>query len=193
MKNVANMLGPIKENIDYSIIGNHEEKYVKFNGFDIYDYFCSDLMPNCKKIGGLAVGNINFKYKGSVKSIRTAIMHGTGGGGYREGYPMNNCLDLFRKFRCDLHIMGHVHKLESRMFEYLTTDKNGKIIKTYVYYVIAGCFLETYVVGNKNYFEAKKGTPSDIGFIQYNMERSNGKWRTNLFKYRWINDRYELV
>lgn len=196
MQIVYEKLKPIKNTIDYIIIGNHSENYVKYNLSNIYEYFCMDLLKLSYKsmLGFLAMGRIIVKQpKGKSNiSIRTVLSHGVGGGGYREGYSINNIMDIFRSFDCDLHIIGHTHKLLAKPFEYETIDINNKYSKIIKWYGNSGCFMDRSVIGHRGYFEGHKGMLSEIGFLEFKIKRYTKGWHTELIEHQWLNERYEL-
>lgn len=197
MQYFAEMIKPLKENILFCMVGNHEESYVKYNGFDIYDYFCTDLMK-VEKMGFEAIGNLTFKTisgenNHTSKMLRLALTHGTGGGGFREGYAINHCTDIFKKYRCNIHIMAHLHKLESKTYQSLITSQAGKMIKEYIWYCVNGCFLDSHVPGKKNYFEGRKGHPSDIGLFEIRVDKISNSWNYKVLKHLWKNGRFDLV
>ena len=164
-------IDPIRDTIVAALVGNHEETNIKYNHFDVYDYYCDAL--DCKKLGYAGIFNLflaSSPKNPHRKQIRIGLTHGHGGGGFREGYALNNCMDTFRFWRCDINIMGHVHKLEYAKYPYVTTNNNGKLIGRVAHYGIGGCFLKTYVEGNRAYFEGKKGPLSQIGFLQFDID-----------------------
>jgi predicted phosphodiesterase len=188
MRAFYNSLKSIQDKVKFCIAGNHEETYIKYNGFDVIDYLCSDLLPGCQKLGFSAIGNIKTVCHKSSKMLRFALTHGTGGGGYREGYPVNHVLDIFKKYDCDIHVMGHVHKLVVEDFDFLTVNKMGNLAGYKKYYCVSGCYMKTYVSGNRNYFEGRKGMLSDIGFIELSIDKKDGKWyyRVDKIKYEGV-------
>jgi predicted phosphodiesterase len=185
MKCLYQKVKPIEDKIKFSLIGNHEETYIKHHGFDVYDYFCTDLLPNCQKLGYQAIGNIRINDGSSKKIIKIALTHGSGGGGYREGYPLNNCVDIFNKFDCDINVMAHVHKLLSKCYHYVTISKSNKMITKKKFYGISGCFLKTFVVGTRNYFEGQKGTLSEIGLLEISVQKKEKGWEYDMKPYEF--------
>jgi hypothetical protein len=180
MKYFYEKIKPIEDTIKFALIGNHEEAYIKHNGFDVYDYLCKDLLPDCEKLGYQALGNIRINDGTSKKILKVALTHGSGGGGYREGYPLNNCIDIFQKFDCDINVMAHVHKLLSKCYSYVTISRTNKMVETKKFYGISGCFLKTFVVGNRNYFEGKKGTLSEIGILEITIKKTSKGWEYDM-------------
>jgi hypothetical protein len=163
-------LKPIKDLIDCALIGNHEESFIKHNGFDVYDYLCSDLI-GCYKLGFSALVRYKVNAGGSVKSFTGAVSHGTGGGGFREGYPVNHVLDISKKYNVDFNLIGHLHKMTTQSFKYMSMNQVDDIIYETKHYGTSGCFLDTYREGTRGYFEGRKGMLSDIGFLEYKIER----------------------
>src|SRR6056297_1302053 len=146
---------PISHYIKYAVIGNHEETNVKYNHFDVYDYYCNEI--GCAKLGYLALGRIITSSTGKTHTLRTCITHGRGGGGGKLlGYPINYAEDRFRKYDIDVGFVGHIHKLVAQP----TPPKMGlnkvlKVTKRVRWNVVCGCFLETHTEGNSGYFEGQ--------------------------------------
>ena len=187
-------LEPIKDLIKYTIIGNHEESYVKWNGSDVYGYFNKELLglePSAK-LGYTAMGRILLTNHKKTVTIKLALTHGTGGGGFREGYPLNNCLDIFKKYDCDVHVMGHTHKFVNTAYPFLSMNKVGDRQDRIKWYCCSGCFMDTYVEGNRNYFEGKKGMVSEIGFLELFARESKG-WTYVMRKHQFINGDYIIT
>lgn len=175
----VNNMEPIKDLIKYSIIGNHEEKFIKYNGFDVYDYFCKDLL-NSKKLGFASILNLNMNKGGHGQIIRIGLTHGTSGGGYREGYHRNHITDVFKYWDVNVCVHFHIHKLDAWSIPKLTSSQTAKLKKTKKWFAAGGCFLETYCEGNSGYFEGRKGTLSDIGFLELKVWKVGSNWEYKL-------------
>jgi len=172
MKEFYEAIKPIKQYFKQALVGNHEESYIKHGGFDVYDYLCNDLLGDCSKIGyqGMVVYRCGTASENRRKPVKFALTHGSGGGGFREGYPLNNLMDIFRKFRADFYVMGHVHKLVSHHSDYVTTDHQYNIQYDREWYGTSGCFLDTLRLGHRNYFEGNKGELSHIGMLEATID-----------------------
>lgn len=187
MKAFYDSIKPVAKYMGHALVGNHEESYIKHGGFDVYDYLCSDLLEDCRKVGffGMVRFDVGSAHRGSFSFCLT---HGTGGGGFREGYALNNMFDIFRKFRADFYVMGHVHKIETRHYDFQRVAMQGPTVKRdREWYGCSGCFLDSYRVGNRNYFEGQKGEMSHIGFLEaridYVSRNGKGGWETTLIKH----------
>jgi hypothetical protein len=183
MKEFYAAMKPIKEYFKQALVGNHEESYIKHGGFDVYDYLCSDLMGGTTKLG--YQGMVQYtcgEHDRNRKNIIFSLTHGCGGGGFREGYATNNLFDVFRKFRSDFYVMGHVHKIESRHMDYSTISRVGKYQADREWYGVSGCFLDTFRVGHRNYFEGNKGELSHIGMLEARIDCENDIWKKDLVK-----------
>lgn len=167
---------------NYALVGNHEESFIKHGGFNVYDHICTSLLPNCKKLG--FSGMVKFDCGTSSRaSFVVCLTHGTGGGGFREGAKINNLFDIFRKFHADFYIMGHVHEVDTKHYDYIEISKSGKMKKVREWYGLSGCFLDTYKEGQRNYFEGHKGGLSHIGFLEARIDRCSDEWKTELIKH----------
>jgi len=170
IEHIYQKLDPIREKCVALLCGNHEEQYIKRNSFDVYDYLASFFPDKELKLG--YVGFLKFGINRQPEKDRPnltyviALNHGTGGGGYREGYPINKVHDQFRWFDADISIMGHLHVLyeDSKIFTGVTNT--NKIKESKRCWGISGCFLKTFICGNTNYFEHKGKSASDIGMLR---------------------------
>ncbi len=192
-KKVFEKLKPIKDKIKYVVAGNHEESFIRHNGFDVIDYFTTDLLglDSSAKLGYSAIGKIVLTNHGKTLTLKLSLTHGTGGGGFREGYPVNNCLDIFKKFDCDIHVMGHTHKFVNQSFPFISVNKVGKRQDRVKWFCNTGCFMDTYKEGNRNYFEGKKGMVSEIGFLELHAYEKHG-WHYSVKKHQYINGEYYI-
>ena len=171
MKNVYRAIAPIEKRCLGVIIGNHEEQYIRQHNFNIYDYLCEDLIDfQYKKQDGtndLEIGYTGFiVLKSKDKVLRVYVNHGTGGGGFLEGYPINLVHRITKSFIADIYIMGHIHQLKVDRQNFISADSEGNLIKREAYWGISGCFLETYRNTKVNYFEHKGRWESAIGMLK---------------------------
>jgi len=163
---------PIKDKCVGLLYGNHEDTYRQHNTFDVVKYM-SD-----------AIKTANFKHKAWVTlnfvrsrqgtPIKISMCHGKGGGGIREGYPLNRCYDTFRWDMADIHIMGHLHRMIAKMSHY-NRYEYGVLRKDPVWFGVNGCFLAKSTEGNDGYFEQSSGEESSIGLIKQTIVPANGK------------------
>ena len=176
---VYQTLDPIREKCLALVCGNHEEAYIKYNSFDVYDYFASMFPDDDLKIGYvgfLKLGIIHQENRERPNQTYViALNHGTGGGGYREGYPINKVHDLFRWTDADINIMGHLHLLYEDSKDFIGVTQSNKIIFNNRHWGVSGCFLKTYVLGNTNYFEHKGKPTSDIGMLKATIKVGSEK------------------
>ena len=182
-EHVANNLMPIKDKIIAMIYGNHEESYVKHNSFDPIRYLNKTLGGDIPILG--YTGFINFSVYDVEKSLYRIVFyvnHGYGGGGFREGYPLNKIHDISRWKKADVFVMGHIHQMHVDRKVVAAVDKNGKFVKREQYYGTNGCFLYKEKDDTRGYFEGKPGPASDIGMLKLNTNRATKK---NNLKMSW--------
>jgi hypothetical protein len=179
---VLETLAPIQHLIKYSVIGNHEESYIREHHFDVYDYYSHFL--GCQKLGFF--GLIRFTVSCPGKSTQGVqrdfgITHGRGGsGGKTLGYPLNWTKDIFEKFELNVGVAGHRHKLIVHPALKLLVNQNLKLVKRTRWYAVAGGFLDSYTIGNSGYFEGAMGETSDVGFLEYKIDRAHEGWKSEL-------------
>ena len=107
--NLLKYLAPIKDKCVGLLAGDHEDSYRKYHAFDVVHYLCREL--DCDNLGHKAWVSLQFKYnKNKSIPFKIVAVHGSGGGGMREGYSTNKVYDLFRWDIADVHVMGHLHQ-----------------------------------------------------------------------------------
>lgn len=171
MEAVFKAIEPIQDKCLCLLCGNHEESYIKYNSSDIYSRFVNMFRNPPPKVGYVGFLKLIFSTKGrKLYSPVIALNHGHGGGGYREGYPLNKLWDVFRWTDADISVMGHVHKLEEDDKKFVGVTQQNTLRKRRRYVGISGCFLWTYMEGNANYFEHTGRNESDIGMLKCNIK-----------------------
>lgn len=202
MKEFVEFLGDLKNDVDIALIGNHEEAYIKHNGFDVYDYLCTDLLGNKDlQLGfkGLVRYTIRMpKRRGLSANFDLALSHGSYGGGFREGYVLNLIFDLFKDIEADIYAIGHLHKMAYKVTEYYRLSDGRatplRFLEKKRLHLVNGCFLQKYKLGHRAYGEGKKGQSIDIGFYEVeffrqNLVRDDGKYYDEI-TFRVIEHRY---
>ena len=164
-------LKPIEHLILACVCGNHEEQYIKRHSFNVYDHYCKLFSSKPVKLGYVGFYRLLFKRfdKSETHKIDCALNHGQGGGGFREGYPLNKLFDTFRWTQAEVNIMGHVHTLAEDSQTFMAVGNNAKLKMIKQLYGISGCYLKTSVDGNTNYFEHKGRPQSKIGMLRLNV------------------------
>lgn len=168
---------PIADKCLALLRGNHEEAFEKYNSSSIYKYICDKFPNDPVRLGYKGLLKVGISYRGDQKSGRTRarrtftidLNHGNGGGGKREGTPLNNLHDTFRWTFADVCVMGHTHDLIDDERKINDINQANKLIKRKRYYGISGCFLRTYVEGHKNYFENKGASEKPIGMLRLSV------------------------
>lgn len=190
MRYFYKLIEPVKEHFTHAFIGNHEESYIKHNSFDLYDYFCTDLMGGkCEKLGFSGYLTLSLRPHGDRNSagsrrLTIAGTHGSGGGGFTAGYTKSHLVETFRWYRCDVYVMGHVHHCETYSPSFRTTNSSTCKPDTRVeHYISNGCYLRDVREGTRNYFEGRKGTPPDIGCVELRMDYCNHEWESKVIKH----------
>lgn len=168
IKKIIKKLEPIKDKILAIVKGNHEFNVAKYHSYNVYMDLCERLEAEpMDYVGIIKLGFIIDPGRDRANFTKTIMVnHGDGGGGFREGYPTNKLHDVFRWSDCDINVMGHIHQLVADDKKHFTVTQSDKLLMKRRFYGVSGCFLRTYVDGNRNYFEHKGRFDSDIGFLQ---------------------------
>lgn len=184
IQNVYNKLKPIDSKCLALLIGNHEEAYVKYNHADVYNRFFEMFESEPRKIGYVGFVKLGFtRYDRGGNMLHTrviAVNHGDGGSGMREGYPVNKVHDVFRWADADICVMGHIHQLCKDSKKMIGVTNKDTLSRRWKFWGSSGCFLYTYVEGNKNYFEAKGRAESKIGMLKATIEMRHDELFTQL-------------
>jgi hypothetical protein len=176
LKNIANIqaemaveyIKPIQDTLLCSLVGNHEEEYIKRHGSDIYKIY-SDML-GCPRLGYVGCAMLILQSKYGTINLDLAMQHGNGGGGYTTGAPINKCYELMKDFEVDLTWIGHLHKMEDTRRERNIVARNGRALRSLPkYFCTNGTFMEKYVIGNRGYAEPLPGKNPDIGMICANI------------------------
>ena len=163
---LAAMLMPIAGKCLGLIAGNHEDSLRKHNTYDATEMLCKLL--SCDNLGHKAWLSLLFRKHTNVQSIKIVACHGAGGGGMREGYPLNKVFDTLRNDIADVHVMGHLHQMTTKR-AVMTTYEYGAIRKIPTWYGTNGCFLTKSEEGTEGYFEQRPGHESDIGMLRLSV------------------------
>ena len=167
MEYFMDTIEPIRDTFVAFLTGNHEESYTRHHSFDVYGYLCGQN-PDAHKLGYVGMLRFGFVLRGKTRGcVDFALNHGAGGGGFREGYPLNKCYDVFRNSLADYYIMGHIHKLAAEPDRIKSIDHTGTgLVWRKEWHGLSGCFLRSTVEGSRGYFEHKPGKESDIGMLK---------------------------
>ncbi len=165
---------PIKDKFIAIVTGNHEEKYSKYNGFDPMHYLS-------ERLGGVGLIGYNGFVRLSIlkanpekqknperMTFDIALTHGHGGGGYLEGYPINQVYATFRYTEADIFIMGHIHQMVCDSSTVIS-PYGSKLSRRRKFYGSNGCFLFKEKIGTRGYFEGHKGKPASIGMLKLSI------------------------
>jgi len=174
IKQFYDIIKPIQDRCLGLIIGNHEEKYIKFNHFDVYDYLADELMGNRSlKLGknGYILLTIGKSHQKNVKIFCT---HGEGlSCSPDDGAVMTSFIKLTADKIADIYFAGHVHRLLEASTVFIDVNRNGKLFESIKSYVIGGAWLKKYHIGTSGYFESKRGFETLPGYIKVTLDVSD--------------------
>ena len=177
---------PIADKFLGLLYGNHEESFMRHNTFDPIDYLANRM--NVPVLGYTALFRLGIIHETDRNrpnyNYIFDLNHGAGGGGYREGYPINKCHDLFRWTSGDVRVMGHIHALVEDDKKFLEYRQGNNLTYRTVWFGVSGCFLHKVCEGTRGYFENKPGPHSGIGMLRFRIKVGNKKHssRTSLEK-----------
>jgi len=166
------ILEPIKDKMLYLVAGNHETSVAKYNTFDVYNYYAEVLgVPKERRLGTNGIVRVVLPVTKTTRVSRSmCLLHGIGGGGFREGYAKNHITDIFRKYNTDVNIMGHIHKSEAFATNEIGIDRVGRLQYRRRWFGSTGSYMQSIQEGKANYFEVSKGQVGEIGSLVYNIK-----------------------
>lgn len=174
MKEFYDAIKPIRSRCLGLLIGNHEEKYIKYNHFDVYDYLATDLMENHGlKMGGNGYILLNMG-KGCRRNVKIFCTHGEGvSTSPDDGSVINSLKRLCADKIADIYLAGHVHRLLTSVEDMIDIDSAGNVYYPRKVYGIGGAWLKKYQIGNSGYFESRRGNETPAGYLKLCLSTSN--------------------
>jgi predicted phosphodiesterase len=169
MKRFYEMIAPIQDKCLALVVGNHEEAYIKYNHFDIYDYLANDLMRQKDlKIGYNGFLKLNFGTQ-TRYDVDFYLTHGAKGGGMTEGYPINYIHGIAKEKEADIYLSGHIHQLVLDVKDKLGTTSKCNLKNVRKVYAVCGTWLNKYQEGTSGYFESARGWQTTAGYVKINL------------------------
>lgn len=176
MKHFSEIIKPAIYRSNHSIFlaGNHEEKFSLKKNIDLMDYLINDLfreMQGRVQYGGYeALIRLKLLGKGtSVFDYDIYCSHGSGGGGAREGSPINTVYDMSRYCDADCYVIGHLHRLRAETSAHYALNNRNALVHRFKHYGVGGSFLNRYTENTRNYMEGKRGEPAVFGFLKLSL------------------------
>lgn len=178
IKVLVEKLNPIKKQIIGAIVGNHEDRLIRYSNFNPVQTLCDMLeVPYCNYSAVLRfrIGD----HKNSKKELISPNVeyifyaHHTTGGGATLGGKLNRISKLNSIFSgADAYLGGHNHSKalgEDSVF-YLSKNGRGdaKILQKRVMYIDTGSFISY----EDSYAEQKMLPPSHTGAVRIRMSGS---------------------
>lgn len=181
---------PIFKSCLFLLYGNHEEAYVRHNGFDavsLLQYLAYRDSPEEDAppiLGYTGFYTFAISHHGKDNVYHIALSHGVGGGGFREGYGINKVHDIFRWINADCYIMGHIHRMMIDTQYKVEPRHGGGVIRKKSLYGTNGCFMFKSKIGTRGYFEGKPSPESSIGMLRLDIKPAKKleNWETKLTK-----------
>ena len=152
------LLGPIKDKIYGSFIGNHEQRIINTTGY------------NVTKMLAKQMGHKYYGYGSFIKlnvSGKNYIIYGTHGcsGATLPYTKIKKVLDMSSYIIADVYLYAHVHDIQVHTQEVKRVDMRKRIVERLKkYYILTGGYLnyEDSYAEMKNLRPAKQGSPTII-------------------------------
>jgi UDP-2,3-diacylglucosamine pyrophosphatase LpxH len=160
----VNLFGDIKDKILAVLPGNHEHRIYKTTGIDTTELFCCQLGIRERYSPTSAVLFVRFgenqRHRPQLYTIYA--VHGSGGGGRREGGKINRLVDLSNIVDTDIYVCGHTHLPAVLKTEfYRVSEQNSSIAPAEKLYVNTAAALTYGGYGDAQSFKpASRKTPT---------------------------------
>ena len=180
MRQVRDMLMPIKHKCLGLLIGNHEKRYeLQTDHESLHHWLCEEL--GVRSLEYCALFDIVFLRRAGVKTPHIVKTRPQGGGnkaaialrvfahhgaGYAQtpGGKLNRLVQFMQSFHADLFFCGHVHDHVARKEPTIGADATcTKLIEHAKLGVVAGSYLKTYSQGVCTYGEQRGYRPTSLG------------------------------
>jgi hypothetical protein len=162
----------IADKILFGLSGNHEDDFLGTYYFDAASYIYGNLSVPYLGYSALALIQVKAPYTSSGSgiedfdktyySVRVDAHHGYGSG-RTKGAKINTLMQRAVFTEADVHVMGHVHDIQTIVEPRLGVDNGGKLVQKPVAFVVGGTYLKTYEPGVTGYGEVRGYRPVVIG------------------------------
>jgi len=171
---ICELLEPIKDKIDGTVIGNHEEAIQHHFVDDLYYDICKKLgiLKYDLGVGGFVTYNFEHKSGGNVKTLVFNIQH-TMSTGRKAGGKTNRLEDLFSQYECDIILRGHSHDRIAVPFLSHFVTKSGEHRERKRLGIITGSFLKTRKSETISYADKADYPSKDRGVVIITYRPSN--------------------
>jgi len=180
IKELVEVLEPIKEKCIGLLRGNHEEVIRKFNQYDVIYEIAKDLdLDRSLLLYDTAIVRMLFERKAVLgkschsKQIDILVSHGNAGG-RTYGYKSNRLSELAKWFIADVYLLAHSHTKQAQSSTQIYFDRSGNQQKKKTISAITGCFLKSYDVDKNSYAEKMCLPPTDIGVAKIMIQPETG-------------------
>lgn len=182
VKDLGNILDPIKKKIIAGITGNHEDKFEKRHYADLssmlYDrlevpylgYSCIfpiKMQTPCgrekKRIGESLDG-------WETKHTLDFFGHHGVGGGRLPGSKINRLVQAQMGFDADIYFMGHVHDPQSYLSSKIGCRDTGGMYDKQKAFIVGATYYKSYMAGSTTYAEKMMFNPSRLGCTKLSIQ-----------------------
>jgi len=172
VKEMANILEPIKGKIIAVGLGNHEWTVLKRHHTNLskrladvlgvpymgFSYFCR-----------LNIFRMDEDIKGQTRNIDFFVQHGFGGGCRTEGGSVTKYSKHADRFLCDVYVVGHDHKMQYVRYPTMGIRGSKGSVRLFAkskVVVLGGSWKKAYAPGTAVSYEELKGyPPAEIGGV----------------------------
>lgn len=154
VERVLELLDPIKDQIIFTMAGNHEDTVLKHYLYPATKTIADALGVPVLTDPGYCV--LKFDDSGSKRSVNCLCTHGGFLGGRMRGAKVNAMERLPASFEADLYFAGHTHDVWVTKKTPVRLSRKGKIEKKKIYFVNTGSFMDTYLESEVSTWASRK-------------------------------------
>jgi len=180
IKDMVELLTPIKDKCLGLLRGNHEESIRKYNQYDVLYEIAKDLdLDRSLLLYDTSIIRLLFRKKSLLgktarsRQIDIFVSHGNAGG-RTYGYKSNRLAELSKWFIADIYLLAHSHTKQAQSSTQIYFDRNGNQRKKKIISAVTGCFLKSYEVEKHGYAERMCLPPTDIGVTKIMIQPETG-------------------
>jgi len=178
IKDLCDLLEPIRGRLLGLICGNHEDKLNEKHGINVHRLVCSALgVDNLGYSCLLLLKLANSEGPGRVRSVRIYCHHGYGGGGRTQGGAITKYSRFITEYDADVYLTAHDHDMFWKKIARVGINNSGQMVDRPVILANAGAFKKTLTDGDVPSWEETRGFPPRLlGGLVLEIEIDRHGW-----------------
>lgn len=196
VKDLGNILDPIKKKVIGGITGNHEDKFEKRHFADLSSMLYDRL--EVPYLGYSAIFPIKVQVPCAREKRRIGESpdgwetkysldffghHGVGGGRL-PGSKINRLVQVQMGFEADIYFMGHVHDQQGYISSKIACRDGGGMYDKTKAFIVGATYYKSYMQGSTTYAEKMMFNPSRLGCTKLSISMVPGGSRGSMHNVR---------